>query len=137
MAVVNSSTFNFQEVVNKFITSYSADVYQEMNRAIDDVSKEALKKLRAKSRSEFKSEKHEYAKGWAREVDKGRIRGAATIYGKKPTYMLAHLLENGHVTRNGSNRTFRDTPAHPHIQEVADWVVDEAIDRAIEYLEGI
>ena len=133
MAVVNSSTFNFAEITKHILDNYNNDVFYEVSEAIDEVSKEAVTRLKKESRAEFG--KGEYAKGWARKMEKGRLRVTAIVYGKKPTYQLAHLLEKGHVTRNGTGRTYRPTPAHPHIQQVSDWAQDGALDRAISKLE--
>lgn len=133
MAVVNSSTFNFAEVVNKFLDDYNNDVFYEVSQAIDEVSKEAVNRLRSESRAQFG--KGDYASGWTRTIEKGRLRVYATVHGKKPTYQLAHLLEHGHVTRNGTGRTFAPTPAHIHIEPVATWAMDEAVDRAVSKLE--
>lgn len=133
MAVVNSSTFNFAEVTQHILQNYDNDVYTEVSEAIDEVSKEAVKKLKSESKQKFGN--GDYAKGWTRKWEKGRVRVTAIIYGKKPTYQLAHLLEHGHVTRNGTGRTYRRTPAHEHIQQVSDWAQDEALDRAISKLE--
>lgn len=133
MAKVNSSTFNFAEITKHILDNYNNDVFYEVSEAIDEVSKEAVTRLKKESRAEFG--KGEYAKGWARKMEKGRLRVTAIVYGKKPTYQLAHLLEKGHVTRNGTGRTYRPTPAHPHIQQVSDWSQDEALDRAISKLE--
>lgn len=133
MAKVNSSTFNFAEVTKHILDNYNNDVFYEVSEAIDEVSKEAVTRLKKESRAEFGN--GEYAKGWARKLEKGRLRVTAVVYGKKQTYQLAHLLEKGHVTRNGTGRTYRPTPAHPHIQQVSDWAQDEALDRAISKLE--
>ncbi len=133
MAVVNTSAFNFAEVTKHFLDNYSNDVYEEVSEAIDEVSKEAVKKLKQESKSQFGN--GDYAKGWARKWEKGRVRVSATVYGKKPTYQLAHLLEHGHVTRNGTGRTFKQTPAHEHIEPINKWAQDEVIDRAISKLE--
>lgn len=133
MAMVHTSAFNFYDVVRKFLDDYNVDVYTEVEEAIDEVSKEAVQKLRAESRAAFG--KGEYASGWARKLEKKRIRVTATVYGKKPTSSLAHLLEHGHVTRNGTGRTYKPTPAHIHIEPVEQWAVNEAVDRAVSKLE--
>lgn len=133
MAVIRSNAFNFQEVVEKFLWDYSVDVFTEVSEAINETSKEAVKKLRTESRAKFG--KGEYAKGWTRKLEKGRVRVVATVYGKKPTSSLAHLLENGHVTKNGTGRTFRPTPEHIHIEPINQWAMDDAVDRAVSKLE--
>lgn len=133
MAVVNSSTFDFTEVVRKFLDDYEVDVFSEVSEAIDEVSKEAVRKLRATSRATFGP--GDYSKKWKRTLERGRVRSVAIVHGDKPTYALAHLLEHGHVTRNGTGRTFKPTPEHVHIEPVAAWAADEAVDRAISKLE--
>lgn len=134
MAVVNSSTMNFQEVVNDLLQDYYRDgVVETMTEVIPQVAKEATKKLR---QSSPKGASGKYAKGWATKVEKGRISVGATVYGKDGTYQLAHLLEHGHATRNGTGRTFSDTPAYPHIADVEQWAVNEAYNRIMHKLEG-
>lgn len=128
MAVIHSSAFNFKEVVDRCLHDYGTYVAEETFEAIDEVSKEAVRKLKAESRAAFGSGK--YAQGWTRKFDKGRISAYATVYGKKPTYRLAHLLEHGHANRDGGR-----TPGRVHIAPVAEWAADEAIDRIVSKLE--
>lgn len=135
MGLKNSSTFDFAEVVRTYLSRYGADCADALSEAIMEVSQESVKKLRQSSAAEFG--RGEYSAGWTRTLEKGRMRTVATVHGKKPTYSLAHLLENGHVTKNGTGRTFDRTPAHPHIVDVAQWAEDEAINRTIEKLEAL
>lgn len=132
MAVVHSSKFNFAEVVEKFLRDYGTEVMDDVLETIDKVSKDTVKKLKAESPQGATGD---YAKGWTRKLERGRLRVYATVYGKKPTYKLAHLLEHGHVTRNGTGRTYAPTPAYPHIQKVNDWAQDEAVDKIVQKLE--
>lgn len=135
MAVVNSSTFNFEEVVQRMLRDYGYEVMDEVYEALSEVSKEAVKKLKAESRQKFKANKktgkNEYAAGWTRTIEKKRLNVYATVHGKKPTYALAHLLEKGHALRQGGR-----TNAVAHIQPVNDWAQDEAMDRIVQKLEA-
>lgn len=127
MAVVNSSKMNFAEIVNEYLYSYSSDVYEAMYEAIDSTSKDAVKKLKAASPKSQGG--GDYAKGWTRQLDKGRLTVGATVYGKSGTYQLAHLLENGHATRNGGR-----TKEIVHIKPVEEWAVNECEDRILDKL---
>lgn len=124
--VINSSRMDFADEVSKMMMSYSQDVYEVTLEAIDEVSKEAVKKLRAASP---KGATKKYSKGWTRNLDKGRLKAGAVIYGNKNTYPLAHLLEYGHAKRGGGR-----VKEITHIKPVADWASDEVYDLIIDKL---
>lgn len=125
--VVNSSTFNFYEVVQKYLNDYHGECIDVMTEVIPKVAKDAAKKLKAESPRGPKG----YAKGWAVKVETGRMQIGAKVYGKHGTYQLAHLLEHGHANRNGGR-----TGARIHIKPVEEWAIDEATDRIIERMEA-
>jgi len=105
--------------MGKILDQYSEKVQQVTNNAIDSVSKESANKIRNNSPVKTGS----YAKGWAvKKSTKGKIRGA--IVHNKTDYQLTHLLENGHVIRNGVG-TYGRAPAIKHIAPVEAWAVDE------------
>lgn len=126
MAVVNSSKMNFAEIVQQYLYDYREGVYEAMYEAIDSTSKDAVKKLKAESP---KGATGDYAKGWTRQLDKGRLTVGATVYGKSGTYQLAHLLEHGHATRKGGR-----TKEIVHIKPVEEWAVNECEDRILDKL---
>lgn len=129
MAVVSSSKMNFAEVVQDMLEKqYYPQVVEVTTQVIDEVSKEAVKKLRQESP---KGSKGKYARGWTRKVETGRMTVGATVYGKTGTYQLAHLLEHGHAKRGGGR-----TSAIVHIKPVEEWAVDEAYSRIMHRLEG-
>lgn len=129
MAVVSSSKMNFAEVVQDMLQKqYYPQVVEVTTQVIDEVSKEAVKKLRQESP---KGSKGKYARGWTRKVETGRMTVGATVYGKTGTYQLAHLLEHGHAKRGGGR-----TSAIVHIKPVEEWAVDEAYSRIMHRLEG-
>ena len=120
----------FASTVQKLLDDYvTADVVPAMYETIDEVSKEAVKELKAKSP---RGATKRYYKGWTRAVDKGRMTTEATIYGKSGTYQIAHLLENGHAKRNGG----RWEPQKHPIAEVDEWVEKEVYDRVVRKLES-
>lgn len=137
MAVVNSSKFTLDEgvrwAINKYLENYQGDVIEECTKVTTEVARESVRKLKAASPKGPKG----YAKGWTYKLDRGRMTHGATIYGKDGTYQIAHLLEHGHATRNGTNRKFPPTPAYPHIAKVEEWAVGEVVDRTIERLSSL
>lgn len=130
MAVVNSNRFNFREFVEEALTNYVQDgVVPALEESLDEVSKEAVKRLKANTKAKLGGT-GKYAKSWAREREKGRLKVGYTVYNKLPG--LPHLLEYSHALRNGG----RSRPIE-HIAPVAQWAAEEAIDRFYDKLEGI
>lgn len=126
--VINSNRFNFAETVQEYLKGYKGMTVEALTAVIPQVAKESAKKLQQASPK--KSGK--YAKGWTYKAEKGRIRVGATVYGKDPTYRLAHLLEYGHAKRGGDRMPVEGIE---HIAPVAEWAQDEAVNRMFDYLE--
>ena len=128
MAVVNSNRFNFSDVIRDYLDKFYYDgVVEALEESIDEVSKEAVRRLKKESPGKASGN---YRKGWTREKDKGRITKGVTIYNKVSG--LPHLLENSHALRNGG----RSVPI-VHIKPVHDWAITEVVDRFYDKMEGV
>lgn len=138
MAVVNSSRINLKEglesAIMKYLDDYSDEVIQAAEKTTVAIAKDTVKKLKAESPQGNHGGQHRYAKGWTYELDKRRLRVGTTIYGKKGTYNLAHLLEYGHALRSGG-RQVGSTAAIEHIRPVEQWAVKEFEKRLIRAIE--
>lgn len=112
----------FAKTVVDILSKYAETTTDSVNRATDEVSKEAVKKL--KETSPKKS--GEYAKAWTRQKDSKSGVIEYTVYNSR-WGGRTHVLEKGHVVR--------PTPKHPgkktrvegreHIAPVDDWVSEE------------
>ena len=105
----HTSAFNFADTVTRIMEEYKGEVKEELRQTVDEVSREGVKRVRASSR----------------QYNNGRLHIGVTIYGKDPTYRLAHLLEKGHASRNqyGSYGRVR---GRTHIKPVEEWAEKEA-----------
>ena len=127
--VINSSKFDFREVVQKYLEEQRWEVIEAMSEAIDEVAKEAVKKLKAASP---RGKTQKYYKGWTYKIEKGRLSHGSIVYGKTGTYQLAHLLEYGHAKKGGGR-----TNEYEHIKPVEEWAIDEVVDRTITKVERL
>lgn len=123
---------NLADVLQDMLMEYGASTTEAVKTVVEEVSKEGVKKLKSTSASSFGGT-GQYASHWTQMIEKGRLSNTAIIYGNKPTYRLAHLLEHGHARRGGG----RDVPGREHIAPVEEWVNQEAVDRIIKHVEEI
>ncbi|PEL13787.1 HK97 gp10 family phage protein [Bacillus sp. AFS017336] len=103
--------------ISKQLAQYSKEVEEEIEKAKNDVSKEAVKELKATS-PKRKKNGGDYAAGWTRK----KIGNDYVIHNKK--HQLTHLLEKGHAKVGGGR-----VPAKVHIKPVEKKVIDEFTDR--------
>lgn len=109
--------------VNKILAEYGDDVRQNVNEVVRDITKAGVKEMKSASRGAVGGT-GKYAGGWTSQMETGRTSAQGTIYnGAVPG--LPHLLEHGHVSRNGTGRTFGFVAAHPHIAEVEQKLINE------------
>jgi hypothetical protein len=132
------SAINLSKAIKEIVEEYGSQVSFQLNDSIKEVTREAEDKLQAVKR--FAPDGHPtgaYSDDWQSSVvDTGRFTIRGTVYNGYH-YRLTHLLEFGHVTRNGTGRTFDRTPAYPHIAKVNDWAHDELIRNIKKKLEDM
>lgn len=114
---------NVAKEIMKQLQYYAADVKEKVEEAKDEIAKEIMQEIRAKSPT---GKRGEYAKGW-------RIKrtGKKLIVHNKTNYQLTHLLEHGHIKKDGSGRTQEKIHIAPAEQKgIKDYL--KKIERAIK-----
>jgi hypothetical protein len=110
--------------IAKQLSQYTEAVKEEVEQAEDDVTKEAVKILKAKSpKSEGGGD---YAKGWTRK----KVNGKWIIYNRTKG-SITHLLENGHAKVNGGR-----VAGIPHIRPTEVQAVNNFTDRVERLVKG-
>ena len=132
MAKKTVKPVDFDKAIKEALEQYGDDVLEVMGDAITKVADEAVEKLKSvKSFAPEGNPSGKYSASWKSEEKRtGRLSKKRVIHNAEH-YRLTHLLEHGHVSRNGTGRTFGKVPAYPHIGEVNDWVGEE-LPREIE-----
>ena len=116
--MINTNSVSIQ--MADILDTYSKEVRRAASNAQDKIAKEAVQKLKNTSPKKTGS----YAKGWAIKREKGRNGIPTVTIHNKTDYQLTHLLENGHIIRNGKGEYGRYNGVK-HIAPVEDWASSE------------
>jgi hypothetical protein len=108
------------------LKDFNQEVIEGLNTAGKKIAKEGVSRLRSTS----PRQSGRYAKGWRVKTEKGNKADTNVIY-NATDYRLTHLLENGHVIKNGTGRTYGKTAPVKHIEPVEQEAV-EAFENALE-----
>lgn len=108
--------------IGDILTEYAEDIGQNVGQIAEEMGRKGVQALRKQSKSALDTGSGDYARGWKSAVERTRTGTTVTIYNAQPG--LPHLLEHGHVTRNGTGRVYPRTPAHEHIAPVEQDLVE-------------
>lgn len=113
--------------IASILSDYGDEVKNSMSEAVKKVTKAGAKALRAQSKQTFGGS-GAYAKGWTSTVDTGKRSAQGVIY-NKDLPGLPHLLEYGHLNRDGSR-----TQGRVHIGTVEDQIIADFVKEVEESL---
>jgi hypothetical protein len=109
--------------IAKQLSLYTESVKEEIEAAEDEITKDAVKLLKATSPKSKNG--GDYAKGWTRK----KVDGKWVVF-NRTNYQLTHLLEHGHAKVNGGR-----VAAIVHIrptEEKAIKAFEERVEKAVQ-----
>lgn len=111
----------------------NGDLRQALNEAIQETAETGAKMLQKDG--PYKSRMGKYAKGWQATLRKRRYSSITGLeqysINNKTRYQLTHLLENGHVGRDGKR-----VKAFEHIKPVEEFMETLVVSNANKKLAG-
>lgn len=116
---------SLSDQLTDILVKYEKDVENGFKKDLEDITKEALQKLKQKSPSDT----GDYAKNWT----KTKRKEAIILHNKKhrgEPSNITSLIEKGHAKRGGGR-----VKAIKHIEPVEQWANDELLKRTLERLK--
>ena len=117
---------NSLEDISNLLEKYSKKVTDEVHKIVMKDAREARKDLVASSPKGG----GRYARSWSVRDDSDGVAVNVTIYNKVPG--LPHLLEFGHVLRNGTGRNLGSVSAREHIASVNDALQKKVVEDIVK-----
>lgn len=132
--VVKVKPEQLDEAIRGQLETYSAEITKNINenlKEVTDTTAETLKKGGA-----YKERTGKYTPDWSVTARKAvsTTQGERYSVHNRKHYQLTHLLEKGHVTRNGKR-----TRAFEHIlpaEQAAEELAVEAVEKAVRSANG-
>lgn len=115
---------SLEQELKRVLNDYTDDVLEITNESIEKTTKATVENL--KQAGGFKDMRPKYRKGWKSSNGDKKL-GIQTKIIHNKEYQLTHLLEHGHVNRDGSR-----SRAFPHIEKAEE----KASEDVIKYFEG-
>lgn len=113
--------------------TYTNEVRETVENGIDRIADETLKEVKSLSPTyegnSKKLRKGKYRRGWTTSVKRSRGKVQITVHNEQ--YQLVHLLELGHLLKDGTGRVYGKVPAYPHVK-IAQQHAEEKVDKLLE-----
>lgn len=115
-----------EQAIRAELESYSQEVGQEVDLAVINVAKKALRRIKQTAPKRT----GDYRKGWTMKQSRERSRTTVTLY-NKTRYMLTHLLEHGFQKGAGGR-----VEGQPHIGPATEQSEEDLISEVTRRLGG-
>lgn len=106
---------DFSKEIEGLLDDYTDEVVEVTNKNINKIAYKTTKDL--KTAGSFKDRTGDYRSSWSQKQVRSRHSSIIprVVYSRKPNYRLTHLLEKGHLDRQG-----KFVQGFPHIGPVEE-----------------
>ena len=119
MAERTVSVEEFDNVLALILDEYAREVSENLEKDIRAVAKQCKEELRETSPQSGRNVEH-YADGWSYRLKSDHYGHISAVVKNNAKPGLTHLLEKGHVARNG-----KPVAGTPHIKPAAEHAAEE------------
>lgn len=123
------------KALQEVATRGSKEIVDKINKGIDDISAETLQEVKEESPvyegKSKKLKKGKYRNSW--EISEVYRNGTYRKIIHNKQYQLVHLLELGHLLKDGTGRVYGEVPAYKHV-ETAENHAKEKVNALLEGL---
>lgn len=120
--------------LNDVLQDYSKEVMDTYNTCGKEIADDTVSKLKRVKFGRY--DRGKYSKSWAVKQEKSNWGTDSYIIYNKKHYRLTHILEFGHVVKNGTKRVVGKAGAIPHIKPMEEWVQNQLPKLLVQKLGG-
>ncbi|MDE5583718.1 MAG: HK97 gp10 family phage protein [Ruminococcus sp.] len=125
----------FSAVLAEKCRKYTDEITEKVSDGLEKIGMETVSEVKSLSPvytgKSKKLTKGTYKRGWTCTIDKSRGKIQVTVHNKK--YQLVHLLELGHLLKDGTGRVYGEVQPKVHV-ETAETHAEEKVNALLEGL---
>lgn len=127
---------DFVKEITKAYSTYTDDVQKKLEKGLRKIARETKEEIVAKSpkgKVNLTRGYTHYKDGWT--VSTKKQNGEFTVIVHNKQYQLVHLLELGHLLRDGTGRVYGEVLPREHVESTQK-NAEEKLDRLLKEIEN-